>query len=429
MKKKSKLINQERSITWVNLGIALASIHYGLGFLVGSGEAIYTNGPRGILYALSTAIGLLAMVIIAPFYWTNRDPIWKLMGRYYGNSVEKIVAALSGVWMFGVIASQILGGASSLAIFGLGKIPSLVGITALICLLSLIDMGKLTKIFFYMLITSSAVLLLSLLQIGIHWVPTSLNSLLSTPLKGPSVLEEASGVLLTTVLLTVMGMDFHQFLVKARTKRDSILGPLFGGGILILLSILLLSLIYGSIKNGDTAGITDPRQVIPVILLRFGQSVLPGLGILLALPVVLVSVGSGSGVNKIVAKTILDLKLLPKHIGYKRVVISSGIFTLLLSLLGKSIIDLIVSFYAIYVGSVFVPFIVYLRDKTAKNKPASQTTVKQALVVSTISTALVFLLTLFSDAIPYRPLLILGAGFCSSLIVFAISKIAPKLHA
>src|SRR3989344_5417262 len=150
--KITKVANNERRLNSWQIAISLVSIHYGLGFLIGSGEAIYNKGSIGLLYAFSSALGLLSLTFIAPFYWENIKPIWALMGSKYGEIVEKMVATLSSLWMLGIVASQILGGASALTIFGINKYLAMVIITALIGLLSLFDLSKLSKIFLYMLL-------------------------------------------------------------------------------------------------------------------------------------------------------------------------------------------------------------------------------------------------------------------------------------
>ncbi|MBI5358190.1 hypothetical protein HZB69_01000 [Candidatus Amesbacteria bacterium] len=344
-----------KKLNWVSIGISLATIHYGLGFLVGSGEAIYTQGTKGILYALASAVGLFSLILIAPFYLKKKYPIWDLMGNQYGTTVRRFVASLSGVWMVGVVASQILGGSWALSLFKINNYVSMIIISTLIFFLSMVNISKLSKIFFYMLMFSSLTLLIILFRIGVHWIPISIKSLFdSVPF---FTFSDFIGIFLTTILVTFIGMDFHQFLVKAKDKENVVSGAIFGGGILIVLSILLLSVVSGSINTGLVANMSDAKQTVPSILLNFGNASIPFLGVLFSLPLVFVSIGSGSGVTRVVARTISDLDISNKIKVNKHFLTVAVAF--LISLSGKSIINLIVSFYAIYVASVFIPFLLF----------------------------------------------------------------------
>src|SRR3989338_3802748 len=128
-------------LNWISIGIGLMTVHYGLGFLLGSGEAIYTQGPKGILYAVAAALGVFSLIFIAPFYLKEKYPIWDLMGEKYGWALRRPVTFLSGFWMVGVVAAQILGGAWALSLFGVNKFISMIIISLLIFILSVIDIG------------------------------------------------------------------------------------------------------------------------------------------------------------------------------------------------------------------------------------------------------------------------------------------------
>lgn len=375
-----------KKLNWISIGISLATIHYGLGFLVGSGEAIYNQGSKGILYALASAVGLFSLVLIAPFYLKEKYPIWDLMGKQYGTTVRRFVASLSGIWMIGVVASQILGGSWALSLFKINNYVSMIIISTLIFSLSIVDISKLSKIFFYMLMFSSLTLLIILFHIGIHWIPISIKSFFdSMPL---ITFGDFVGILLTTILVTFIGMDFHQFLVRAKDKENAIIGAILGGGILIVLSMLLLSVVSGSINSGLVANISDSKQTVPSILLNFGDAVIPFLGVLFSLPLVFVSIGSGSGVTRVVARTISDLDISNKIRVNKHFLTVAVAF--LISLSGKSIINLIVSFYAIYVASVFIPFLLFLLDRSKKLR-LPPLAIRNSIIAGFVGSVFVFL--------------------------------------
>jgi solute:Na+ symporter, SSS family len=406
-----------KRLDWVSVGVSLVTIHYGLGFLVGSGEAINDNGALGILYAVASALGLFSLMFIADFYRAKKLPIWDLMGNKYGTNVKNIVGSLSGVWMIGVVASQILGGAWALSLLGFNHYMSMILIASLILLLSHINIGKLSKIFFYMLMFSSLSLALVLFKVGLHWLPISIEQFIgSLTMIG---WHEVIGVIGTTVLVTFIGMDFHQFLVRAKNGEHAIKGSAFGGVILLVLAFVLLAIVNGALRTGLVGNISDPKQTVPAMLLNFGKSIHPWAGVLFALPVVFVSIGSGSGVTKIVSKTI-------KNLGINKIVpVESKLMTVLLSLIiavtGGSIINLIVEFYAIYVASVIVPFLIYLLHEN-KVILAEGKAIYISIVFGMIASIVVFL----NRFVPGSPLIdnqatnIMVIGALSSLAGFLL---------
>src|SRR3989344_2597051 len=109
---------KKRRLNWFEVGIGLAALHYGAGFLLGIGEATYIAGNTGALYGISAALGMLALIIVTSFYWREKDPLWIVLGRKYGKAVQNLVSVLSWIWMIGVVAAQALGGAFILSITG-----------------------------------------------------------------------------------------------------------------------------------------------------------------------------------------------------------------------------------------------------------------------------------------------------------------------
>lgn len=423
----AKLI--ENKLGFLSIGISLASIHFGLGFLVGTGEAVYNLGSRGILYSISSALGIFSLIFIAGFYWRHKYPIWQLMGEKYGPWVYKMVAFLSGIWMVGVVASQILGGAWALSIFGINNRFSMILLAILIYLLTRVNLGKLSRMFFYMLMFTSGLLLLVLANVGLKWIPYSIGDFVSS-LKNISVFEIV-GILSTTVLITFLGMDFQQFIVRAKNEKESRYGSFIGGVILVILSFLLLSLINASIASNLAVGLSDPKQAVPMILFNFGKQFLPFAGFIFAIPITLVSIGSGSGVSRVVKRTIEDLNILP--LKYKNKV-DFGLITVLIALIiaftGDSIINLIVAFYAIYVGSIFVPFLLYLLDQNWKKLKIDSNYVRNSIFIGFVGSFIAFIQRFIPGSeqiIENHSTYIVLLGLAGSVIGFLIAGIIHYL--
>ena len=49
--KQAEAVGDSRKLNFWQIAVSLVSIHYGLGFLIGSGEAIYDKGAIGLLYS------------------------------------------------------------------------------------------------------------------------------------------------------------------------------------------------------------------------------------------------------------------------------------------------------------------------------------------------------------------------------------------
>ena len=425
--KQAEAVGDSRKLNFWQIAVSLVSIHYGLGFLIGSGEAIYDKGAIGLLYAFSSALGLLSLVFIAPFYWEHIKPIWALMGEKYGKAIEKMVATLSSTWMLGIVASQILGGGSALAIFGVNKYVAMSIITILIATLSLFDLTRLSKVFLYMLLFSSLLLLVIFLSNGYYWFYTSVAEF-AREAGGISFLDFI-GIVVTTVLITFIGMDFHQFIVQAKTKRDATTGAILGFTLLAVLSFILLAVVESSIKLGLTQNMQDSKQVIPLILLNFGKKHFYLLGIITFLPIIFVSIGSGSGVTKVLNSSIISLNFLPKKMSQKWLSFGVSAVAFVIALTGRSIIELIVSFYAIYIGGVFVPFLAYIAGLKFKNLQFTASNIKISITTGVVFSLIVFLYTLrpqFEDT-GHESAYLLLAGVLGSFVVLCLASIKNVL--
>jgi solute:Na+ symporter, SSS family len=116
----------DRNLNAVQVAALLVSASYGIGFLFGSGEMALHHGMGGSLYGLATALGMLALTVVARKLWKSGIPIWDLFGRAYGSALKNSVALLSVVWMAGVLAAQIHGGVAIIKLLRLDDIAAYV---------------------------------------------------------------------------------------------------------------------------------------------------------------------------------------------------------------------------------------------------------------------------------------------------------------
>lgn len=355
----------ERKLGILKVASSLASVHFGLGFLLGTAEAVYNFGPAGILYSLSCSLGLILIAFLVPFYWKNKVPIWDLLGKMYGRRMQKGSGILSWIWMVGVVGSQMLGATFILKILGVSPFLGMTVTAVIISILALWPIRRLSSVYFYLLLISSVSLLYVLTKINpvtlvsINFGKDFFASLYLSPLK-------TMGIFIPTIFVTVLGMDFHQFIIRGKTIKKSIIATILAGLFLFLIAVLLTFVVLAAVRgNILPSNMDDGKEVIPFVLMFVGKSL--GkifISYLLIISLLTAALGSGSAVSKILINIVQDLKIFPQKF-YQRgvVVLLNSSLAFFLALTGKSIISLIVSFYAIYVAGVLVPFIVYILQR------------------------------------------------------------------
>src|SRR5579863_2060654 len=106
---------------YMRVAALLVSASYGIGFVFGSGEAAVSQGMAGALYAWVTGAAMLLLAIVSPRIRDLGLPIWDLCARSGGPAVRRQIALLSLVWMAGVLAAQVEGGAAILTLVGVPR--------------------------------------------------------------------------------------------------------------------------------------------------------------------------------------------------------------------------------------------------------------------------------------------------------------------
>lgn len=417
-----------RNLDAFSVAVLLVSVHYGLGFLLGTGENSFTLGIAGSLYAVSTSLGLLAILVLIKFYWTEVEPIWSLLGNRYGGRVRILVGIMSWAWMIGVVASQILGGASILKVLGASLQPSMVVLAILIVVISLLPVGQASSLFKALLVLSSLALLYSL------WAVSGVPNYFRSPLEFAPALAQVNpaqlaGIPLTTILLTTIGMDFQQFIVQAKDVRSAYQGCLLAALVLLLLSFLPSSVVVAAKDSGILPTSIDGKEVIPFILSWVGGGSDQPIGIFLVISLLITALGSGGGVLRVMNQTLIDFKILnPSNRNLILLAAVNALLVLAVALTGDSIIDVIISFYAIYVAGVLVPFIAYILEKKGRYKFSAKT-ILLSLVLGSASSTVVLVLSrilpatsLLGDAA--FSILVIGIGF--SLIGLMAGKLMER---
>lgn len=352
----------KRKLNFFKVAISLISLHYGLGFLMGTSEAVFNSGLLlGITYPLSCAAGLFLLSLISKFYWKKRYPIWILLGNSFGKTVKDGVCFLSWFWMIGIVASQVVGASF---ILGILRVPPNVGailIIIMISLFSLLPIEKLSNLFLSLLFLNSIGIVIGISKVALP--DTFKLMFLSIPKDffNKNILS-ILGVALPTIFITLLGMDFHQFIVQAKDPKQAVTGSLIGGLGLTLMTLLPAVITFGAINNKILPPNIDGKQVIPFVFLYEGEKFgFPFIGKLLVASLLTVALASGSALTRILTQTFFDFVFIPSRWKSKRnILIINALIIFFLALTGKTIISLIVCFYAIYLSGVTIPFIVYI---------------------------------------------------------------------
>jgi SSS family solute:Na+ symporter len=437
----------ERRLDTFSLAALLVSAHYGLGFLLGTAEKSLTLGTAGSLYAVSLGLGTIALLGLAKFYWTQTEQIWILLGSAYGDGVKIFVGLMSWSSLIGIEAVQLISGAFILKVFGIPTLPTMVVLAILFATISLLPVEKAGWILRGLLVLNFLALLYGL------WVLHAFGDYLRSPFGGLSLqaspltalgiaqspidansvqhmsLPSAVGVSLSTILLVLIDMKYQQFLVQAKDVQSLYKGCALAAIILLLLAFLPSTLVVAAHNAGILPAGIDGKETLPFILSWIGGGSQKPLGIALIVSLLVPALGIGSSILRVQSKTVLDFNILPASV-WSRVLVTAAnaLFGLAVAFKGGEIVNLIVSFYAAYVGAVFVPFVAYLLAQTGRYN-FSKGSVKLSLIVSSIASLFLLILTLIESEVALFgsiELNIMGTGILSGILFLFIGEVLEK---
>lgn len=257
----------ERTLNAAQVASLLVSTSCGIGFLLGTGELALHQGMAGSLYAIATTLGLMVLAVCAPLLWTTRQSIWIWFNQLYGPSVSRRVALLSLVWMTGVLAAQIRGGASILTLTGLPPTSAILLIDSLLIGLSTMRLSWLSAGFAICMLACNATLVGTLIETG------GINVWLHAPVQSVDALRQLAPAhtgftAVSVVAMVVCGADYQQFLIAARTQMAARAGCLLAAGIVFAIGFLPASTVIATSSAWHLDKVVNPVQVIPVVLVR-----------------------------------------------------------------------------------------------------------------------------------------------------------------
>ncbi|MEB3356885.1 MAG: hypothetical protein VKK04_09175 [Synechococcales bacterium] len=406
-----------RNLGMISLTTLLVSAHYGLGFILGTAEKTFTVGAQGSLYAVTVGLGMMALGLLAPFYWQRIDPLWTLLGDRYGQPVKVGIGVMSWASFIGIEAVQIISAAAIFEIIGFPRVLTMVGIAGLFCLLSLLPLERASWLFRGLLLLNVLVLGAALWRLdqGMAYGQVVLNF---WPAAGQGFSPAMVGVALSTWLLVLIDMKCQQFVVRSQSATIARWSCVAAGAIFVVLAFLPTALVTAAQQADVLPGEITGKTVIPYILGWLGGGTHSSWGILCIASLALPALGLGSNVLRIQTKANLDILHLDDVPSYRAGFAGlNAALTLGIALRGGEIVGLIVCFYAAYLSAVWVPFLAYLLEQ-AKRVAFSVVSVRFALLMGGVAALLTLGVSLFlPDAVwfgsPELNVLVMGLGFSS----------------
>ncbi len=409
--------SENRKLGTFSLAALLVSAHYGLGFLLGTGEKALTLGVAGSLYAVSLGLGTIALLLLAKFYWNEVEQIWTLLGNRYGNQVKILLGLMSWSSLIGIESVQIIAGAFILKVLGIPVLPSMVFLTILFAIVSLLPVEKASRIFQGLLLFNIMALLYGL------WVLQGLPDYLRSPLEFIPSLQQVNtpniiGISVSTILLVMIDMKYQQFVVQAKDVRSLYQGCVLAAILLLLLAFLPSSVVVVAKNAGILPAGIDGKETIPYILSWIGGGSNQPIGMILIAALIVPALGVGSSVLRMQNKTVFDLGIVPTSTKNRLLVgVMNASLGLAVALKGGSIINLIVLFYSAYVSAALVPFVAYILLEVGVYT-FSGFSVRSSLMVGSIAALGMLILILIMPDFVFLgsaelTLMIIGIGFGS----------------
>jgi solute:Na+ symporter, SSS family len=368
---------KERVLSSVQIAALLVSASYGIGFLFGSGELALTHGMAGSIYGVATGLGMLALAVVAKPLWQSGLSVWDLFGCVYGSQLRGLVAALSLVWMAGVLAAQVHGGVAVARLLGASDPYGLFIVLGLIYAAAQMSLRIASGVFAACLLLSGVVLMYTLVAVDglalyLRAVPTFVEDLDTF---SPTQLGTMS---LAVCLLVVTGADYHQFVMSGRTARSAMVGCYMAGLALILIGFLPAAVVVAMQSGGVVAYMPDGKQVIPWVLSRAVSNLAGGLGAAMLIALSLAALGSGAAILRAMASAVSTT--LPGMRRPRLAAASALAIGAMLATRDQGIVETMVSVNIVYLASVGVCFVALLADINLTPQRARATMVAGLIV-------------------------------------------------
>ena len=397
----------------------LVSASYGIGFLFGSGEFAVAHGMAGNLYPWLTGLGMLLLALLAGRIWRLGMPVWDLFGRSYGPVVKRYVATLSVIWMTGVLAAQIQGATTTLALAGVSHSLALPLVIVPVFLAGQLGLALASKIFSVCLLASSAVLLLAVIDFWGLDIYVHALARVAADIHGVSPAQIAT-MTIAVIFLVVTGADYQQFVIAGSSRRHAWIGCALAALVLLVVGALPASAVLAATRAGVLTQVGDAKEAIPLILVHMSDRFGKGAGSVMLLTLVAAALGSGAAVLRAMTTAVLALGAGPgavSRLGTSALLVLAGG---VVASRGQAIIETMIDLNIVYIASIAPLFALVLLNVTVPAIAA-----QRALVAGCIASLVLYTMKWTGLVTGNVELAFLGAGMLASILALAYHLRSP----
>ncbi|PYE25443.1 SSS family solute:Na+ symporter [Paraburkholderia silvatlantica] len=359
----------ERTLVVRDVASLLVSTSCGIGFFLGTGELALQQGMAACLYAVATAIGLVALALSAPRLQKTGQSIWTYFGSLYGPTISQQVAAFSLIWMTGVLSAQIRGASAILALSGMPQAVSIISVDCLVLVFSFLRISWLSGMFALCMCGCNAILVYALAETHslILWLRSPaifMESIRAQPVGHTGL------VLLSVAALVVCGADYQQFPAMAKTPTHARYGCLTAAVIVLGVGFLPASAVIAGANLWQLGHLADQAQVVPKLLARAIDSSAPVMSLPVTCLLIVTALGSACSILRAMTDataTVSRDTSIPAVFHRILPVLAAT----LVAVYGRSIVNVMVTLNIVYLAAV-VPLLALtllghpIQDRAAK---------------------------------------------------------------
>jgi SSS family solute:Na+ symporter len=359
----------DRTLAVWNVASLLVSTSCGISFLLGTGELALQQGMAACLYAVATAIGLVALALSAPRLQKTGQSIWTYFGSLYGPTISRQVAAFSLIWMTGVLSAQIRGASAILALSGMPQGASIISVDCLVLVFSFLRISWLSGMFALCMCGCNAILVYTLVETHslILWLRSPaifMESIRAQPVAHTGL------VLLSVAALVLCGADYQQFPAMAKTPTHARYGCLVAAIIVLGVGFLPASAVIAGANLWQLDHLADPAQVVPKLLARVTGSSGQVLSLNVTCLLIITALGSACSILRAMTDATATVSRgSPIPVVFHRIL--PVLVATVVAIYGHSIVNVMVTLNIVYLSAVVPLLILTLlgyqtQDRSAK---------------------------------------------------------------
>lgn len=360
----------DRTLAVWHVASLLVSTSCRIGFLLGTGELALQQGMSACLYAVATAIGLVALSLAAPRLQKSGQSIWAYFGSLYGPTVNQQVAALSLIWMTGVLSAQIRGASAILSLSGMPRAASVISVDCLVLVFLFLRISWLSGMFALCMCACNAILVYALVETHslILWLRAPvifMESIRARPVGHTGL------ILLSVAALVLCGADYQQFPAMAKTPTHARCGSLIAAMIVLGVGFLPASAVIAGANLWRLSHLTDHAQVVPTLLARAIGSSGQVMSFIVICLLIITALGSACSILRAMTDATATVSRgSPVPEIFHRIV--PVLAATLVAIYGQSIVDVMVTLNIIYLAGIVPLLALTLIGHPIQNRSAKR---------------------------------------------------------